>query len=67
MSKTLQDKRVTYLQLLAKVGEDLRECEEKSLVELRDLVDEYYPLRIVQVSGTSVGKSVSIEIVKKAA
>ena len=63
--------RMRYVSLLsakyAEHGIDAQQLYEMELIELRDMVDEYYPTTITTVSGTvSGGTSKSIVQIKKA-
>lgn len=68
LQETIMTKRVKYIAKLISHGVPALDLEGLSLVELRNLVDQYEPLTITSVCCTSSGgTSRSIKIITKKA
>jgi hypothetical protein len=66
MSIKLIAKRIEFQNIARENGYSKEEVLEMSLVELRDIVDSIYPLRIVSVSVSAAGGKVKrVSVIKK--
>ena len=66
MSIKLIAKRIQFQNIAIKAGYSKDEVLEMSMVELRDIVDSMYPLRIVSVSVSAAGGKVKrVSVIKK--